>query len=143
MKNAIRTVTITALSIAALSQFSIARAEAPVFDWEKPGYQTTGVSEKTRAEVKAELIEARSSGTLSVSDHDYPVAHEAADKSEGKTRAEVKAELIEARSSGTLSVSDHDYPVAHEAADKAEGKTRAKVRAEAIVARRLGVGPAK
>jgi Domain of unknown function (DUF4148) len=112
MKNVIRILTIGA---AALTQFSIASAEAPIFYWEQPGYQTTGISEKSRAEVKAELIEARSSGTLAVSDHDYPMAQEVADNAEGKTRAEVRAEAIEARRLGVVQQSDAQMPVATQA----------------------------
>jgi Domain of unknown function (DUF4148) len=112
MKNVIRIVAVSTISVAALTQFSTASAEAPVFDWEKPGYQTTGASEKSRAQVKAELNEARSSGTLSVSDHDYPAAQLVTNTEESKTRAEVRAEAIEARRLGLVQQSDAQMPIA-------------------------------
>lgn len=56
-------------------------------------------STKTRAEVIAELKQARDSGLLAYRDHDYPVALAFAST---KTRTEVMAELKQARDSGLV-----------------------------------------
>lgn len=109
MKNAIRFI---ALGAAALAQFSTASAEAPVFDWEKPGYQATTGPGKSRAEVIAELNEARSSGTLSVLDQDYPAVQKVVSAGGGKTRAQVRAEAIEARRLGLIPQGDAQMPMA-------------------------------
>lgn len=108
MKTAINLI---AMGVAALTHFSIASAEAPVFDWEKPGYQAASVSGKSRADVIAERNEARSNGTLSVSDRDYPV-QQAVSTEDGKTRAQVRAEAIEARRLGLSSQGDALMPMA-------------------------------
>jgi hypothetical protein len=109
MKNAIR---IIALGVATLAQFSTASAEAPVFDWEKPGYQAAEGSGKSRAEVMSELKEAHASGTLSFSERDYPAVQEAPGTDGGKTRAQVRAEAIEARRLGLIPQGDAHMPVA-------------------------------
>jgi Domain of unknown function (DUF4148) len=109
MKNAIR---IIAMGVATLAQFSTASAEAPVFDWEKPGYQASAVSEKSRAEVMAELKEARASGQLSVSENYYPAFQQVVGTGEGKTRAQVRAEAVEARRLGLVSQGDTHMPTA-------------------------------
>jgi Domain of unknown function (DUF4148) len=109
MKNAIR---IIALGVATLAQFSIASAEAPVFDWEKPGYQASAGPGLSRAEVMAELKEARASGRLSASDQDYPASQQVVSTGEGKTRAQVRAEAIEARRLGLVSQGDTHMPTA-------------------------------
>jgi hypothetical protein len=109
MKNAIHLI---ALGAAALAQLSIASAEAPAFDWEKPGYQAAAVSGKSRAEVMAELNEARASGTLSSSlERDYPAVQEMASTEGGKTRAQVRAEAIEARRLGLIPQGDTQMPL--------------------------------
>jgi len=64
------------------------------------------VSTKSRAEVRAELAQARQDGTLQFADSAYPVFEVELSKS----REEVKAELAQAREAGTLSVADHEYP---------------------------------
>ncbi len=107
MKNAIRMLAIGAI---ALTQFSIARAEAPLFYWEQLDYQAS--SEKSRAQVISELKDARSEDTLAVSDHDYPAAQEVASSDDSKTRAQVRAEAIEARRLGLIQQSDSQLPIA-------------------------------
>ena len=109
MKTAIHLI---AMGVAALTHFSMASAEAPVFDWEKSGYQAAYVSGKSRADVIAELNEARSIGTLSVSDRDYPTIQQAVSTEDGKTRAQVRAEAIEARRLGLSSQGDALLPMA-------------------------------
>jgi Domain of unknown function (DUF4148) len=109
MKNAVY---IIALGTAALAQSSSASAEAPVFEWEKPGYEAATLPGKSRAEVIAELNEARSNGTLSMSDRDYPAFEEVARIEDGKTRAQVRAEAIEARRLGLSSQGDAQMPMA-------------------------------
>jgi hypothetical protein len=109
MKNAIR---IIALGVATLAQFSTASAEGPVFDWEKPGYQAAAGPGLSRAEVIAELKEARASGKLSFSDENYPATQQIVSTGEGKTRAQVRAETLEARRLGLMSQGDSPMPLA-------------------------------
>jgi len=82
------------------------------------------VSSRTRADVVAEIAEARANGTLDVIDSQYPVV---ATTGTPKTRAEVSAEIAQARANGTLDVIDSQYPVV---ASTGTPKTRAQVRAE-------------
>ncbi len=82
------------------------------------------VSTKTRAEVNAELAQARSSGALDVTEYDYPVVRLA---SVPKTRAQVSAELAQARADGSLEVAEYEYPVLQASATT---KTREQVREE-------------
>ncbi|WP_114970932.1 DUF4148 domain-containing protein [Rhodoferax ferrireducens] len=53
----------------------------------------------TRAEVHAELIQARKEGSLTINDHDYPVIHATGTP---KTREEVRAETAAAMKDRTL-----------------------------------------
>ncbi|ABR91736.1 Uncharacterized conserved protein [Janthinobacterium sp. Marseille] len=53
-------------------------------------------STKTRAEVKAELLQARDNGLLATTDSDYPKLPAA---TSSKTRAQVKAELEQSKAS--------------------------------------------
>ncbi|WP_413458508.1 DUF4148 domain-containing protein [Herbaspirillum huttiense] len=64
--------------------------------------QTKFVSTKTRAEVIAELQQARATGQLLVSDRDQDVKAVASTK----TRDEVRAELVQARNNGELAISN-------------------------------------
>ncbi|WP_237174053.1 DUF4148 domain-containing protein [Paracandidimonas lactea] len=80
---------------------------------------------KTRAQVVAELQEARASGLLSSGELDYPPV--ISDRSSSKSRQTVLAELDAARKAGMLSNGELDYPPA--SAVKSS-KTRAEVRAE-------------
>ena len=66
------------------------------------------VSPKTRAEVVAELDQARADGSLNVHDNAYPVIPLTGTP---RTRAEVVAEFDQARADGSLNVHDNAYPV--------------------------------
>jgi predicted component of type VI protein secretion system len=81
-------------------------------------------STHTRAEVKAELAQARANGTLDVKDSEYPLVR---NSSTSKTRAESIAEVARARADGTLEVNDATYP---KLPATAAVKTHAEVRAE-------------
>jgi len=83
-------------------------------------------SPKTRAQVIAELEQARANGELNVGDADYPYQQKFVST---KTRAEVVAELVRARASGELSVGDAAYP--HLPAFVST-KTSAQVQAELV-----------
>ncbi|HYD63586.1 MAG TPA: DUF4148 domain-containing protein [Noviherbaspirillum sp.] len=89
------------------------------------------VSTRTRAEVIAEIDQARADGTLHVSDTEYPVVMQSGMP---KTRAEVVAEIERARADGTLYTNDATYPVLPVAA---ETKSRDEVRAELEQYRKL------
>src|SRR3546814_4744362 len=80
---------------------------------------------KTRAEVVAELREARALGLISDGELDYPTL-----KSEplnSKSRQEVLAELETAHEAGTLSYGELDYPPETRSSSSV---TRAQVQAE-------------
>lgn len=91
------------------------------------------VSTKTRAEVQAEVAQARKDGTLTISDANYPPEQHFVST---KTRAEVRAELAQARKDGTLTISDANYPPEPHFVST---KTRAEVRAEVAQARKDGM----
>lgn len=87
---------------------------------------------KTRAQVIAELQQAKALGLLSHGELDYPPALQG---SSSKTRQEVRAELAAARAAGTLSHGESDYPpvvLDH------NSKTRAEVLAELGAAKQSG-----
>ncbi|WP_237174033.1 DUF4148 domain-containing protein [Paracandidimonas lactea] len=90
---------------------------------------------KTRAQVVAELQEARAQGLLSYGELDYPVVQQAPSS---KTRQQVQAELAAARAAGTLSHGELDYPPAE---PDHSTKTRAEVRAELAAAIQAGELP--
>lgn len=87
---------------------------------------------KSRAEVRAELTQARAEGLIPQGDADYPVY---VASGPGVSRADVRSELAQARADGQLAATDVDYPVL-----TAQGstKTRAEVRAELAQARAAG-----
>ncbi|WP_075256193.1 DUF4148 domain-containing protein [Herbaspirillum camelliae] len=66
------------------------------------------VSTKTRADVIAELQQARSQGQLLVTDRDQGLngADTRAVAQNGKTREQVRAELAQARANGEMKVTD-------------------------------------
>jgi hypothetical protein len=66
------------------------------------------VSVKTRADVIAEIKQAREDGSLDIIDHSYPTLPVV--RAIGKTRAEVMAEVEQARADGSLDIIDHSYP---------------------------------
>ncbi|EIJ44776.1 hypothetical protein GWL_42150 [Herbaspirillum sp. GW103] len=92
-KNITRTLFATLLLSTAMGA---AKAEAPY-----PA-DTTFVSTKTRADVVAELQQARAAGQLLVSDRDQDVKAVAS----SRTRDEVRAELAQARANGELAISN-------------------------------------
>lgn len=82
------------------------------------------VSTKSRAEVKAELLQARASGSLQISESAYPAIPSA---TSNKSRREVQAELAQARETGALRVLDDEYPVVQ---ISGTSKSREQVREE-------------
>lgn len=80
---------------------------------------------KTRAQVLAELQDARALGLLSNGELDYPPVFPGSGNS--KSRQTVLAELAEAREAGKLSVGELDYPPV---SPVRSSKTREQVRAE-------------
>jgi hypothetical protein len=79
---------------------------------------------KTRAQVIAELQQARANGEMNISDASYPGPDKFVSR---KTRAQVRTELEQARANGELNQSDAGYPATPPAV---AGKTRAQVIAE-------------
>lgn len=92
-------------------------AEAPLSNSATP---------KTRAEVVAELIQARANGELNISDADYPSTPKFVSS---KTRAQVIAELAQARARGEVDIGDANYP---RLPAFVSSKTRAQVLAELV-----------
>lgn len=74
-------------------------------DGEYPIIKMTDTS-KTRAEVNAEIIQARADGTLDVRDSTYPMVQITGT---AKTRAEVRAEVIEDKKNHPYGRSDSLY----------------------------------
>ncbi|APW37381.1 hypothetical protein RD110_09435 [Rhodoferax koreense] len=98
------------LSSALIAIASLSAASAFAGDNDYPGVQTSTVSNTTRAQVRAELMQARRDGTLIQADDNYP-ADQAAQTVGGKTREQVKAELRDAQSQGNYSARVADsYP---------------------------------
>lgn len=96
------------LSSALIAIASLSAASAFAGDNDYPGVQTNTLSNTTRAEVRAEAIQAKREGDVMENNHDYPVA--AAQETSGKTREQVKAELNAAMRSGYSLRIDHNYP---------------------------------
>jgi hypothetical protein len=86
------------------------------------------LSTRSRAEVRAELAQARAAGQLENRDESYGGFDRSAIAST-KSRAEVRAELDEARRAGTLDTRNESYGGLDRTA-VASTKTRAEVRAE-------------
>jgi len=103
-----------------LSLAGAALAEAPYPE------DTKFVSTKTRAEVIAELAQARANGELPINDVSYPDKAMASAVST-KTRAEVIDELKQARANGELPINDATYPDKAIASAPVSTKTRAQV----------------
>jgi len=87
---------------------------------------------KTRAEVQAEVVQARAAGLLDTNDATFPVIPAVAST---LTRAQVQAQVAQARAAGQLDVSDATYPVV---ASTAGTVNRADVRAQVLQARAAG-----
>jgi hypothetical protein len=87
------------IALASVAATSAAFAESSA-DRNYP--ETASVSTKTRADVQAELAQARKDGTLLIgNDNNYPVIAEAAST---KTREQVMAEYVAARNAGQIPV---------------------------------------
>lgn len=97
-----------------------------------PDIAPQGQQALTRAEVKAQLADARAQGLLPTNDENYPVL---VASGPSKTRAEVKQELAQARSEGLIATNDVDYPVV---ASNAPSKSRDEVKQELAKARASG-----
>ena len=77
-------------------------------DSDYPGVQASATASTiSRAQVRAEYLEAKRAGILLQDDHSYPVV-EASDS--GKSRAEVKQELAQAQRDGYTLRIDNGYP---------------------------------
>jgi len=98
-------VTASVLAVSALAFFGSASSYAEGRD-PFPQDQVKSVSTKTRAEVKAELLQAQREGYSANIGQTYPDVRTA--PASGKTRAEVKAEIGTPMSAATL---DREYPV--------------------------------
>ncbi|WP_394780103.1 DUF4148 domain-containing protein [Undibacterium sp.] len=109
-----------------LDELTQARAQGTLFssDYDWPTFPALK-STTTRAEVIAEVKQARQDGSLLAdADYDYPrIAPIAAGT--GKTRAQVKQEVAMARADGTLFVPDWDYPVTSHAQPGSQGAVAA------------------
>lgn len=81
-------------------------------------------STPTRAQVLAELQQAKEAGLISNGEEAYPVAISAA---KTKDRAQVQEELAAAIASGQISTGEQAYPLT---AATGSSKTRAQVKAE-------------
>lgn len=106
---------------AAIATFAVAGS---VFAQEYVQPSAGFVSTKSRAEVLAEVQQARESGSLQIGESAYPAIPLA---TSGKSRGEVVAELAQARETGALRTLDHEYPVVQISGTP---KSREQVRAE-------------
>jgi hypothetical protein len=70
------------------------------------------VPAKTRAEVRAEFLEAQRRGLLPMSDGDFPRSTATSDNVVEKTRAQVRAEFLEAQRLGLVMAGDGNQPEA-------------------------------
>jgi len=114
---------------------SAALATAPAF----------AQSSLTRAEVKAQLVQAEQSGQLMQQrdPSDYPI-DQATNNHGATSRAAVKSDLVQAEKSGTLAqqVAPNDQPFIATATSANNGElTRAEVKRELSVARQAGLVP--
>ena len=62
----------------------------------------------TRAQVAAELAQAKAAGLVTFGEEDYPPTQAA--PTAGKTREQVRAELAEAKATGQYTFGELDYP---------------------------------
>jgi hypothetical protein len=104
--------------------FAVFAATGSVFAQDFVTPDANVASTRTRAEVIAEIAQARANGTLEIRDTTYPVLPVTASS---KTRAEVAAEIAQARANDTLDIRDTTYPGLPATASS---KTRAEVLAE-------------
>ncbi|MGH8846095.1 MAG: DUF4148 domain-containing protein [Polaromonas sp.] len=92
------------LAIAALSS-----ASSFAGDHRYPEDPVSVTSGKTRADVRAELLQAQREGYKISSDSTYP-APDSTPAASTKTRAEVRAELLQAQREGYKTNVDNTYP---------------------------------
>lgn len=95
-------------SSALIAIASLSTASAFANDSDYPGVQTNTVSTTTRAQVRAELMQAKRQGSLNQNDSAYPGV--VAQDNSVKTREEVKAELNNALQHGLSLRIDNSYP---------------------------------
>jgi hypothetical protein len=115
-------------SLVLLSVAGAAMAEQPYPD------DVKFVSTKTRAEVIAELQQARANGEI-INGDAYP--GNAAPFKSTLTRAQVRAELAQARARGELALNNYNGATVQPVVSNASGKTRAEVVAELNAYRQL------
>lgn len=87
------------------------------------GNTASGNSGKTRAQVQAELEEARAQGLLDFNDSSYGSLIDTINSqtAQEKSRAQVLSELNQARAQGLLSFNDSQYPLQRNAMPSAGG----------------------
>jgi hypothetical protein len=107
-----------------VAAFTVFAATDSVFAQDFGAPDANFVSTRTRADVIAEIAQARAEGTLDARDTNYPFI---AKSTSQKTRAEVVTEIARARANVTLEVTEGAYPFL---SVTASSKTRDEVRAE-------------
>ena len=71
----------------------------------------TAVSSMTRAEVRADYVQAQRDGTVMQGDHNYPTAIASSQATGGMTRAQVRAELAAADARGqSMVITNSNFP---------------------------------
>ncbi len=99
------------------------------------GAQAAGVDQgPTRAQVQAELQQAKATGQYAFGEQDYPVA---VAQTSSLTSQQVFEQLQQARAAGLVTTANLDYPPV--VATPVAGKTRAQVQAELAQARLAGL----
>ncbi|MCD0502556.1 DUF4148 domain-containing protein [Bordetella petrii] len=71
-------------------------------------YGQTDANAPTRAQVQADLAQAKAAGLVTYGESDYPAAQTFAGP--GKTREQVRAELAQAKANGQYTFGELDYP---------------------------------
>jgi len=71
-------------------------------------YGQVDANAPTRAQVQAELAQAKAAGLVTFGEQDYPAVQ--VSTAAGKTREQVKAELAEAKANGQYTFGELDYP---------------------------------
>jgi hypothetical protein len=96
--------------LAATLLLSSAAFAAPTFADEMYPRDTFSQSSsmRSRADVYAELVQARQAGEMNVNDSTYPFV---ASTGAGLTRAQVQSDVAQARAAGQLSTNLNNYPV--------------------------------
>ena len=103
-------VTASVLAISAVAIFGSASSFAQDSNYPGNEVSASATSNKTRADVRAELLQTPRSSYVTNSDNSYP-AIDAAPAANTKTRAEVRAELEQAQREGYKLSVDNTYPV--------------------------------